>query len=317
VQRYVIRRLLQAIPVLGVVSLIVFTSLNILPGDPITARQGTNMTAGYQEVVEQLRRQHGLDRPLPEQYVRWVLGALTGDLGISYVTERPVAGLIAERAPATAELAILSLLIGLLIAVPTAIIAGVKQGTWLDALVTGFVSIGMAVPAFWLAIMLMLLFAVKLGWLPTVGHEPFFGNPIANLQHAALPATTLGLILAAPLMRFLRSSVLETIRQEYVMVARAKGLAGRDVLLRHVLKNALIPTITVLGIQLGQLLGGVVIVEWVFAWPGMGWLTVDGVFQRDYSVVQGTVTLIAVVFVGINLVIDLLYAALDPRIRYS
>lgn len=316
-QRYVVRRLLQAIPVLVVVSLIVFTSLNILPGDPITARQGANMTAGYAEVVDELRRQHGLDRPLPEQYARWVLGALSGDLGISYVTGRPVAALIVERAPATAELAILSLLIGLLIAVPTAILAGVKQRSWIDTLVTGFVSIGMALPAFWLAIMLMLLFAVRLGWLPTVGHEPFLRDPVANLRHVTLPALTLGLILAAPLMRFLRSSVLEVIRQEYVTVARAKGLGSREVLVRHVLKNALIPTITVLGIQLGQLLGGVVIVEWVFAWPGMGWLTVDGVFQRDYSVVQGTVTLIAVVFVAINLLIDLLYAVLDPRIRYS
>src|SRR3954447_11649111 len=177
-QRYVVCRLLQAIPVLVVVSPIVFASLNILPGDPITARQGTNLTGGYQEVVEQLRRQHGLDRPLPEQYARWVLGALTGDLGISYVTERPVAGLIAERAPATAELAILSILIGLLIAVPAGILAGVKQRSWIDSVITGFVSVGMAVPAFWLAIMLMLLFAVQLGWLPTVGHESFFRDPL-------------------------------------------------------------------------------------------------------------------------------------------
>jgi peptide/nickel transport system permease protein len=316
-QRYVIRRLLQAIPVLIVVSLIVFASLNILPGDPITARQGTNMSAGYAEVVDELRRQHGLDRPLPEQYARWVLGVLRGDFGISYVTNRPVADVIAERAPATAELALVSLLVGLLIAIPAAIVAGVHQRSWIDTLVTGFVSIGMALPAFWLGIMLMLLFAVQLGWLPTVGHEPLFTNPIANIQHVALPALTLGIILAAPLMRFLRSSVLEVIHQEYVTVARAKGLSGRQILVRHVLKNALIPTITVFGIQLGNLLGGVVIVEWVFAWPGMGWLTVDGVFQRDYSVVQGTVILIAAVFVAINLLIDVLYATLDPRIRYS
>lgn len=316
-RRYVIRRILQGVPVLFVVSLIVFLSLNLLPGDPVIARQGTQISAGYEEIVKELRRQMGLDRPIHERYVLWLTNALRGDLGVSFITQRPVSDLIAQKLPATVQLTLFAMLIALVLAVPAAILAAVHRNTWIDWTVTGFVTIGIAVPSFWLGIMLMLFFAVQLQVLPTVGYEPLLKDPAANLRHVVLPATTLGLILAAPIMRFLRSSLLEVMRQEHVTVARAKGLAESAVLNRHVLRNALIPAVTVVGLQFGNLMGGAVIVEWIFAWPGMGWQTVDAVFNRDYSVVQGSVTLIACSFVLLNILIDLLYAALDPRIRYS
>lgn len=316
-QRYVLRRLLQGIPVLFIVSLIVFLALNLLPGDPVIARQGTMTSAGYDEIVQELRRQMGLDRPLHERYVLWLSKALRGDLGVSYITQKPVLGLIGQKLPATLELAVAAFLIALALAIPTAIIAAVHRGSWFDWAVTGFVTAGMAIPSFWLGIMLMLLFSVRLGWLPAVGYEPLLRDPIANLRHVALPATTLGLIIAAPIMRFLRSSLLEVMRQDYVTVARAKGIAEMAVLGRHVVRNALLSLVTFVGLQFGALVSGAVIIEWIFAWPGMGWLTVDAVFNRDYSIVQGAVTLAACGFVVINILIDVLYAALDPRVKHS
>jgi peptide/nickel transport system permease protein len=317
VQRYVLRRILQGIPVLFVVSLIVFLALNLLPGDPVMARQGTMVGPGYAEIVAELREQMGLDRPIHERYVRWLGGALRGDLGVSYITQQPVLELIAQKLPATIELTVVAFMLALALAVPAAILAVVKHGSWFDWAVTGFVTAGMSIPSFWLGIMLMLLFSVRLGWLPAVGYEPFFKEPAANLQHIILPAATLGLIVAAPIMRFLRSSLLEVIRQDFVTVARAKGIAEAGVMLRHVVRNALLPLVTFVGLQFGALISGAVIIEWIFAWPGMGWLTVDAVFNRDYSVVQGTVTLAACGFVVINIVIDLLYASLDPRVKHA
>jgi peptide/nickel transport system permease protein len=317
VPRYVLRRILQGIPVLFIVSLIVFLALNLLPGDPVMARQGTMVGPGYAEIVAELRQQMGLDRPLPERYVRWLGGALRGDLGVSYITQQPVMKLIGEKLPATIELTVVAFVLALAVAVPAAILAVVKHGSWFDWAVTGFVTAGMAIPSFWLGIMLMLLFSVRLGWLPAVGYEPLFRDPVANLQHIILPAATLGLIVAAPIMRFLRSSLLEVVRQDFVTVARAKGIAEGAVMLRHVVRNALLPLVTFVGLQFGALISGAVIIEWIFAWPGMGWLTVDAVFNRDYSVVQGTVTLAACGFVAINIAIDLLYAALDPRVKHA
>jgi len=316
-QGYVLRRLLQGIPVLFIVSLIVFLALNLLPGDPVIARQGTMTGAGYDEIVQELRRQMGLDRPLHERYVLWLSKALRGDLGVSYITQKPVLGLIGQKLPATLELTVVAFLIALALAMPTAIIAAAHRGSWFDWAVTGFVTAGMAIPSFWLGIMLMLLFSVRLGWLPAVGYEPLLRDPMANLRHVALPATTLGLIIAAPIMRFLRSSLLEVMRQDYVTVARAKGIAEMTVLGRHVVRNALLSLVTFVGLQFGALISGAVIIEWIFAWPGMGWLTVDAVFNRDYSIVQGAVTLAACGFVAINILIDVLYAALDPRVKHS
>ncbi len=313
---YTIRRAVQGLIVVVVVSLIVFFALNLLPGDPVIARLGTS-TGTDDTVIAQLKHELGLDRPVGIRYFIWVGGALRADLGVSYITQQPVGRLIAQKFPATVELALAAFLFALVIAVPAALLAAIRRDSWIDWAVTGFVTIGIAVPGFWLGIMLIMLFAVRLHWLPAVGYEPLARDPIGNLRHLILPAITLGVILAAPIMRFLRSSLLDAMRQEYVTVARAKGLRERVVVLRHILRNALLPTITLVGLQFGNLLGGVVIIEWVFSWPGMGWLTVDAVFKRDYSVVQGTVTLIAVGLVALNIAIDLLYAALDPRIRLA
>ncbi len=316
-RQYVLRRCVQGIPVLAIVSLIVFLSLNLLSGDAALALQGPSAAAGSEQVLAELRRQMGLDRPIHERYVLWLGNALRGDLGTSLVTRQRVAELIAQRLPATLQLALAAVLLAAAVAVPAAILAAVYRGTPVDWCITALVSMGMAIPSFWLAIMLIVLFAVQLGWLPTGGYEPLARDPAANVRHLLLPAVTLAIILAAPVMRFLRSSLLEAMREEHVTVARSKGLSERAVLVRHVLRNAAIPAVTVVGLQLGNLMSGAVIVEWIFAWPGMGWLTVDAVFKRDYPVVQATVLLAAAAFVALNIVIDLLYAALDPRIRLA
>jgi peptide/nickel transport system permease protein len=314
--RFMLHRTLQSLPILLLVSVLVFGALHIVPGDPILARQGTQ-TRLTQEELDRLRAQVGLDKPLYEQYVRWTLDALRGDLGISYNNQRPVSDLVQLRFPATFELSLLSLTIALLIAVPVGILSAVRPNSLLDYLSTGLVTVGIALPGFWLGIMMILLFSVRLDWLPAVGYVPFLEDPIQNLKHAAMPAATLGFLLAAPTMRFLRSSMLEVIRQDYVQTARAKGLAERAVITGHAMKNALIPTITIVGLQLGHLLGGAVIIEWVYGWPGLGELTVDAIKMRDYSVVQATVFLFAAGFVLVNLLVDLLYGALDPRIRHA
>ena len=316
-RRYLIRRLLQGIPVLFVVSLLVFLVLNLLPGDPVMARQGAFMDANYTQLIATLKQQMGLDRPIPERYVIWVWHALQGDFGVSYITQNSVAGLIAQKLPATLELTVLSLGFALLVALPAGILAALRPNSWLDLAVTGFVTMGLAIPGFWLGMMLMILFAVQMGVLPAVGYVPLTENPGDNLRHVVMPAVTLAIILAAPVMRFLRSSLLEVLGQEYITTARSKGLAQAVVISRHALRNALIPTITVIGLQFANLLSGVVIIEWLFAWPGMGWLTVDAVQNRDYSVVQASVILMATGFVLVNLVVDFLYAVFDPRIRYS
>jgi peptide/nickel transport system permease protein len=317
VPRYVLQRLLQGVPVLGIVSIIVFLALNLLPGDPVIARQGTMTGDGYTEIVKEMRHQMGLDKPIHERYLRWIGKAIRGDLGVSYITQKPVVGLIGQKLPATIELTLAAFLIALLLALPAAILSATRCGSWFDWAVTGFVTAGMAIPSFWLGIMLMLLFSVRLGWLPAVGYEPLFKDPVANLRHVILPATTLGLIIAAPIMRFLRSSLLEAMRQDYVTVARSKGLAEAVVLTRHVIRNGMLTLITFLGLQFGALISGAVIIEWVFAWPGMGWLTVDAVYNRDYTVVQGAVTVAAAGFVGLNILIDVLYASLDPRVKHG
>jgi peptide/nickel transport system permease protein len=316
-RRYLIRRLLQGIPVLFVVSVLVFLVLNLLPGDPVMARQGAFMDANYTQLMDTLKHQMGLDRPIPERYAIWVWHALQGDFGVSYITQNSVAELIAQKLPATLELTVLSLVIALLVAIPAGILAALRPNSWLDLTVTGFVTMGLAIPGFWLGMMLMILFAVQLGLVPAVGYAPLTENLGDNLRHIVLPAVTLAVILAAPVMRFLRSSLLEVLGQEYITTARSKGLARAVVVSRHALRNALIPTITVIGLQFANLLSGVVIIEWLFAWPGMGWLTVDAVQNRDYSVVQASVILMATGFVLVNLVVDVLYAVFDPRIRYS
>jgi peptide/nickel transport system permease protein len=313
---FVARRVVQSVPVVFVVSVLVFLALHFVPGDPLLASQGTQLALSAEQLAG-LRHELGFDQPLVVQYLRWIAGAVRGDLGISYYDQQSVAHLVALRLPATLQLTATALGVAFLCAVPIGVLSAVKPNSWVDYIGTTLVTFGMAVPAFWFGIMLILLFSVTLRWLPPVGYAPLLRNPAQNLQHVVLPALTLGVIIAAPTMRFLRSSMLEVIGQNFVQTARAKGLGERPIIVRHVLRNALIPAVTIVGLQLGNLLGGAVVIEWVFGWPGLGQLTIDAIKMRNYSVVQSTVLMLATGFVLVNLFVDLLYGALDPRIRYS
>jgi peptide/nickel transport system permease protein len=311
---YILRRLAQAVPVLFVVSLIVFFLMRLIPGDPALALMGQEAT---EEQLAAVREAWGLDQPLHMQYVYWLGHLVTGDLGVSYFSRMPVANLIGQTLPSTVELALVSMVIALVIAIPTGILAAVRRGSLLDALASTVILFGISFPDFWLGILLILLFAVTLEWLPPLGHTPLMTSPVDNIRFIVLPALTLGLILAAPIMRFLRAGMLDVLNEDYIRVARSKGLGERLVIVRHALKNAAIPTVTMVGVQLASLLGGTAIIETVFAWPGIGWLTVNAVYQRDYAVIQAVVMLVAVFFVAVNLIVDLIYAWLDPRIRYQ
>jgi peptide/nickel transport system permease protein len=264
-----------------------------------------------------MRKLLGLDRPLYVQYVEWLGNAARGDLGTSYINEQSVTSLVLQTFPATLELAVLGMLLALVLSVPVGILAALRRGTWLDHIARVMALIGFCMPRYWLAVLLISLLAVQVGWLPPAGYADLSTDPADNLRHAALPVLSLGLTIAAVQMRFLRSSLLDVLGQDYVRTARAKGLPPRTVSLRHALKNALIPFVTVVGLEMGSLLGGLVVVEQIFSWPGIGWLMINSITQRDYAVVQGSVLLIAAGVVVINLVVDVLYGYLDPRIRYA
>jgi peptide/nickel transport system permease protein len=269
------------------------------------------------ETQESLRRLFGIDRPIWEQYVVWLGAVLTGDLGISIRTGRPVTTEIINAVWPTLQLAAFATIIGSLIAIPAGTLAAVRQYSWTDALVTGLGYIGISMPVFWLGTLLILAFSVRLTWLPAGGYVSITDDPWLALKHAALPAVTLGFAFAAFLMRIVRSSMLEVLRQDYVRTATAKGLTRQTVMFRHALRNAAIPVLTVAGLQFGWLLGGSVIVEQVFIRPGIGRLLINAVFQRDYPIVQGVALFFAIVFLTMNLLVDLAYAYLDPRIRYE
>lgn len=312
---YLVRRALQSILVLFITSIIIFVAIRILPGDPILTRQGaTNIW--NEEMARDLRHRYGLDKPIHEQYVNWLTSALRGDFGIAYFNQFSVTELIERKWFATFQLSVSALLLALLIGVPAGIIAAVKRNSWIDYTVSGIVAIGISIPGFWLGIMLVILFAVQLKWLPPSGYIPFADNPTQNLRFLVLPMLTLAIILAAPVMRFLRAGLLEVLHQDYIRTARSKGLTEGLVLYRHALRNSLIPTVTILGIIVGNLLAGIVIIEWVFAWPGIGTLLVDSIAKRDYAVVQAVVLLITFGILFVNLFVDMTYAMLDPRIRY-
>ncbi len=315
-QTYIFQRLLQAVLVLVLASMMIFAAIRVLPGDPVLTRQGaTNVWS--EEMAREMRHKFGLDKPLYIQYVDWMAGALRGDFGISYFNQFSVTELVERKVFATVELSLAALLLSLLIAIPAGIIAAIKQNTWIDYAISAFVTVGMSLPGFWLGIMLVMLLAVWLRWLPASGYVPLGDNPLMNLRLLIMPASTLAIILAAPIMRFLRSGLLEVLRQDYVRTARSKGLREQIVLMRHALKNALIPTVTILGIIVGNLLGGVVLIEWVFNWPGIGYLAVDSIYKRDYSIVQTVTLLITLGVILVNLAVDISYALLDPRIRYT
>ena len=311
---YLLRRGLQTLLVLLGVSIVVFSLVHLVPGDPIRVSLGTRFDP---ETYQALRERAGFDQPLPVQYVDYIGSAITGDLGVSFRSGQPVTAILTERLPATLTLTLAAMVVALLIAVPLGIISAIRQGSKLDYGATMVSQVGVSVPDFWMGILLILLFAGTLGWFPPSGYVSPLENPIEWLHHVTLPAVTIGLVSGSILTRFVRSAVLESLSQDYTRTARAKGLSERDVVRRHVLRNAWVPIVTVTGVQLASLLGGVIVVEVIFGWPGLGRLTLDAVQSRDYPVMQGAVLLFAALFLLVNFVVDLLYAVLDPRISYK
>lgn len=309
--RFLVRRTGQSLVALLGISIVVFLLIHLVPGDPIRAALGTRFD---QEIYDLLVERSGLDQPLAIQFVDWLGGALTGDLGVSFRSGAPVTSVLAARIPPTAALATAALLVGLVIALPAGIVSAIRQGKAVDYVASGFSQVGVSIPDFWFGVLLVLVFSVTLGWLPPLGYTPFAEDPVDFVRRLILPAVTAGVVTGAILTRFVRSAVLEALTSDHVRLARAKGLPERLILRRHVLRNAWIPIVTVTGLQLGTLLGGIVIVEVVFAWPGLGRLALDAVERRDYPVLQGVVLFIAAAFLLINLLVDLLYAKLDPRI---
>jgi len=314
--RYVIRRFLQIIPTLFIISVIVFLAMQLAPGDPAIMRMGKAAARPEnQAALEKLRQEMGLDKPIWMQYVIWASSALQGDFGESNRSGLPVVEMIGGRLPASFQLIALSFFISLIISIPLGVLAALKQKTVLDYAVMSFAVAGVAVPGFWLGLTMILLFSVKLGWLPASGFVPFTQDPAENLRRALMPALTLSVYLIATFTRFLRSDMIEVVNEDYVRTALAKGLNKTRIVFSHALRNALIPLLTIMGVEVGGLLGGVVIVEHVFGWSGLGWLTLQAVYNRDYPLVQGAVMLIAVFYALVNYVVDISYAFLNPRIR--
>jgi peptide/nickel transport system permease protein len=311
---YLIQRLVLTLIVLLGVTFVVFLIIQIVPGDP--ARVILGVQANEQNVAA-LRERLGLNRPFLVQYADWLWNALHGDFGKSLITGQPVAPQLRQRTPATLQLAAAALLIGILIGIPAGIISAIKPGSKTDIVTSVFSQIGVTVPDFWMGIMLVLLFSLTLGWLPPSGYTPIqedFGDWLA---HLILPAITAGLISGAIQTRFVRSAMLEVMHENYVRSARAKGLKERTVIIRHALRNAMITIVTVVGLQITALLSAVVVVEVVFAWPGLGRLALDAVLDRDYPLLQGAVFTMAAMLALVNLGVDLLYFFLDPRIEYA
>jgi peptide/nickel transport system permease protein len=304
--RFLARRIALTLPVLLGVATLVFSLIHLIPGDPAQAMLGE---AAPQADVEALRRSLGLDRPLIEQYGAFLWGLLKGDLGTSLRTGQPVTGQILERMPATFELAAAAMAVAIVVSIPLGIAAAVRRGTAVDHAAMTLALAGVSVPNFWLGPLLAIVFAVELGWLPVSGR--------GTAQHLVLPAVSLGAALAAILARMTRASMLEELREQYVLAARARGVPRLRAVVRHAFRNSLIPVVTLIGLQFGAVLTGAVITETIFAWPGIGRLLIQSIGFRDYPLVQGCILLIAVTYVGVNLVTDLVYGILDPRIRYE
>ncbi len=313
---FLLRRFLLTIPALFGVAVVVFLLMRAIPGDVVTQLVGFGEDISAERMAE-LRRIFGIDLPIHVQFGQWLGAALQGDLGTSLRTGRSIAGDLALRFPATFQLSLMSLAIALTLALPIGMIAARYRGRWPDYLGSAFVLIGLSVPGFFLGILLILLFSLRLGWLPPAGFVPFAEDPLESMRRMILPALSLGLILAAATTRIMRSAMLEVLDRDYVRTARAKGLSERRVTLTHALRNALIPVVTVVGLQFGSLLGGTVIIEQVFSIPGIGRFALEGINLRDYPVVQGAVLVISAAFVFVNLFVDVLYALIDPRVRYG
>jgi peptide/nickel transport system permease protein len=306
VTRFLLRRLVFTLPVLFGVATLVFSLIHLVPGDPAQAILGES--AAPEDVIE-LRHRLGLDRPLYVQYVAFLKGVIVGDLGTSLRTREPVVKAIVTRLPATFELAVAAMGVALLIALPLGIVAAVHAGRGVDHAATTLALLGISIPNFWLGPLLAMMFSITLGWLPVSGR--------GGLAHLVLPAITLGAPLAAVLARITRASVIEELRELYVLAARARGVSSTRAVLKHAFRNSLIPIVTVLGLQVGSVLTGAVITETIFAWPGVGRLLIQSISFRDYPLVQGCILLIAVTYVSMNLLVDVVYGFLDPRIRYE
>jgi peptide/nickel transport system permease protein len=311
---YLVKRVCGVVPVLALVAVTSFLLVYLVPGDPAMVMLGSDATP---QQLQSLRAQMGLDRSLPEQFVLWLGHALRGNLGESFFLGRPVTQALLERLPATMQLAVLSLFFSLLIGIPSGIVAAVRQNSCWDQIVMVVAMGGISVPSFWLGLAMILLFSVQLGWLPSGGYAPLWEDFSRGLRTLILPAISLGFMQAALIARMTRSSMLEVLRQDYVRTAHAKGLDWWRVTLQHALKNAMIPVITTIGTAFGVLLGGAVIVEIVFTYPGLGRLVVLAVQRRDYPLVQGALLLTSVIYVAVNLAVDLLYGVFDPRIKYE
>jgi len=314
--RYLARRALWTVTALLGVSVLIFLLVRLLPGNIVDIIAGTEGQLTADQRVQVLR-EFGLDKPLPAQYFLWLGNMFQGNFGWSFRSGQPVAVLLASRLPITVELAVLAILGVAIFGVPLGVAASVSRSIRVRTLVQIVGVLGLSLPSFWIAILLMIAASYLLGWMPALIYVSPLADPWVNLQQMFLPVSSLALGLSAVVMRMTRSSMLEVLGQDFIKVARAKGLPALAVLLRHALRNALIPIVTILGLQTGFLLGGVVITEQIFGLPGLGWTLLNGVYQRDYPVVQGTVMLFAITFVLINLLVDLLYTYLDPRIRYD
>jgi peptide/nickel transport system permease protein len=314
-RKYVLRRLLLAIPVLLLSSIIVFALMRVMPGDALTALMGESGNIGERELAH-IRQQLRLDLPYYEQYAIWIWQMVSLSPGDSIFTGEPITVSLAKAIPVTLELATLALILGLVMAVPIGVLSATRQDTASDYVGRVVAVSGLSLPDFWLATLVITFAAIWFHWIPPIGYTSFWDSPLRNLQQFLLPAAVLGFRLSAATMRMTRSTVLEVLREDYVRTAWAKGLAGRMVVYKHALKNALIPVVTIVGGQLGVLLAGTVVVESIFALPGMGRLTVEAILYRDYPVVQTNVMLVAGTLVTLNLLVDLSYAWLDPRIRY-
>lgn len=303
---YVLRRFAEALPVILAVTFIVFVSVRLIPGDPARTVAGLEASDA---TVEAVREDLGLDRPVLSQYVTFLGGLAVGDLGTSYYYGTPVTREVLRRFPATLWLAVAGLALSIAIGVTIGTLSAVKRGTWLDRGILIFGIAGVSMPSFWLALVLIIVFGVRLDWLPAGGYGTW--------RHMVLPALTLGLFGAGTIARLTRSSVLEVLQQDYVRTARSKGLHFRIVLFKHALRNAMVPVVTLLGLQLGAFLSRAVVTETVFGWPGIARLTVTAVLDRDFPLIQGSVLWLALVFIATNLLVDLVYALIDPRIRYA
>jgi peptide/nickel transport system permease protein len=307
---FLARRLLIAIPTVFLISVFVFGLQQLLPGDPVLVMAGEERDP---EVIAALREKYRLNDPIPLQYLAWAGNALQGDLGISLRTQQPVLELIGEKLPVTIQLAVMALIIAILIGIPAGILSAYKKGTWIDWLANIVALSGLSVPNFWLGIMLILLVSVNLGWLPASGYQPLTEDPLQSIKVMIMPAFVLGTAIAATLMRHTRSAMLSVLKSDYVRTARAKGLRERVVLVKHALRNALVPVITVITLLFGELLAGAVLTEQIFTIPGFGKLVVDAVFNRDYAVVQGIVLCTGIAFIAMNILADATYRVLNPR----